>query len=214
MRNMILEVMATCDGVELPITGGDTVPDYGGYLETRGEDEDWDGWPEAQPGDLLRVIQVEDEFRDYAGYGPFGDGTFSVEQKGLPVESYRGESRVLEVVDGIPVLDKPLPEGNRVYHLRSQEGGAAPMAGAPGFGFARVLTSAEGERMVPHYLAVDVASDNRLLPQQEWTSEHRLDGACAEPVVHARLLYRAFPWREAVRRGWILEDQVMTEVLR
>ena len=88
------------------------------------------------------------------------------------------------------------------------------MAGAPGFGFARVLTSADGKRMVPHYLAVDVVTDNRLLPQQEWTSEHRFEGTCAEPLVVARLLYRAYPWKEAARRGWVLEDQLMTEVRR
>lgn len=214
MRNMILEVKATCDGADVPATGGDVVPDYGGYLEVREEDESWDVWPEAQPGDSLRVVHVDDQFRDYTGYGPFGDGTFTVEEKGLRLETYRGESRVIENQDGSLTLDPPLAEGNRIYHLRPQENGASPMAGAPGFGFARVLTSAEGKRMVPHYLAVDVVSDNRLLPQHEWTSEHRFEGACAEPVVTARLLYRAYPWKEAGRRGWVLEDQLMTEVRR
>ena len=58
-------------------------------------------------------------------------------------------------------------------------------AGAAGFGFAKVLVGPRGERMVPHFRAVDVASDNRLPFGSSWTSEHRFAVDCAAPTVRA-----------------------------
>ena len=74
-------------------------------------------------------------------------------------------------------------------------GDAEAMAGAPGFGFARVTVDSDGNRMVPHHQAVDIASDNRLLPAQEWTSTHVFDvSSCStDPVVSAVLTHRAYP---------------------
>ena len=76
------------------------------------------------------------------------------------------------------------------------------MAGAPGFGFARVLVDGAGERMVPHFAAVDLASDNRLLPGKPWTSRHNFRSECDEPQVRAVLSLRAYPLKLALERGW------------
>ncbi|MDP2312997.1 MAG: hypothetical protein Q8P41_08835 [Pseudomonadota bacterium] len=206
LRALILLVTATCDGLELAPTGGDVVPDYGGALATRTADEDWVEWPGAAVGDTLRVVQLTGAWHDYQGYGPFGDGRFSPEEKGLPVESLVGTATVLAVDGDRVTLDTPLPPGDRAYRTRGQA-----HAGAPGFAFARVLTGAEGTRMVPHFQAVDVASDNRLLPGATWTSTHTFAAPCAAPSVHATLLHRDYPLALATARGWTVTDQVMVE---
>ena len=86
------------------------------------------------------------------------------------------------------------------------------MAGAPGFGFARVLADADGARMVPHHRATDVVSDNRVLPQQEWTSTHVFAATCPTPVVSAALIHRPYPVALARERGWDNPQQIMVEV--
>ncbi len=83
------------------------------------------------------------------------------------------------------------------------------VAGAPGFAFARVMVAADGARMVPHHRAIDVASDNRLLPGQTWTSTHRFASTCDAPTAHAALLYRAWPVRLAQQRAWPLVERVL-----
>ena len=84
-------------------------------------------------------------------------------------------------------------------------------AGAAGFGFARVLVSDEGERMVPHYEAVDVASDNRILPLDAWVSEHTFATTCADPQIHAVLVHRPLPVQLSRERSWETTDAVMAE---
>lgn len=219
MRSILLVVEARCGEESLQSSGGDVIPDFGGYLEVREGDASWDEWPEASPGDVLRVIRRTGEFLDYAGYGPFGDGTFAPEEKGMPVEEYVGEVVILDVEEGVVTLDGDLPEGDRIYRISPHESPvdgmlATPRAGQPGFGFARVLVGADGELMVPHYLAVDVASDNRLMPQQSWTSSHMFTATCDTPTVTATLLYRSYPYGVATRRGWVLQEQQMTQEVR
>ena len=68
--------------------------------------------------------------------------------------------------------------------------------------------------MVPHHLAVDVASDNRLLPQKSWLSVHQFASTCDDPVVRAVLIHRAYPFALSAERGWELTESVMTEVVR
>jgi hypothetical protein len=63
--------------------------------------------------------------------------------------------------------------------------------------------------MVPHFAAVDVASDNRLAPDGEWTSEHRFATPCAEPEVSAVLTWRRYPLPLARERGWELTEGLM-----
>lgn len=216
LRSLVLVVEARCDGVPIPAIGGEVVPDYGGFLDRKVGGEDWSVWPDAAAGDTLRVVTLGD-YLDYAGFGPFGDGQFSVEQKGLRDERFVGEVTVLSVAsDGTVVTDQPIPAGDVAYRVRPawpEDGLAAvTLAGAPGWGFARVLVDADGARMVPHHRAVDVVSDNRLLPQQEWTSEHLFSPGCASPELRAVLVHRATPMDIAAERGWTLVDSVMVEV--
>ena len=212
LRSLLLLVDAECDGAPISPAGGAVVPDFGGYSEVRTRDESWDRWPEAAVGDRLRVIGVSDEFYDYTGFGPFGDGRFGPASKGMPVESFLGEVEIVSVGDGGEIeTSAELPEGDRIYRIRDRE---REHAGRPGFGFARVLVGPEGDRMVPHFLAVDVASDNRLLPQRDWTSEHRFAAPCESPSVRAVLVHRPYPQELAAERGWTLNDQTMVEEVR
>lgn len=219
-RHLLLAVEATCQGAPLAPIGGDVLPDYAGAYDTQDAAGDWLVWPGAQVGDRIRVVGLPGGFVDYTGYGPFGDGTFAPDQKGLPVEVFAGERTVTAVAGDTVTLDGPLPIGDRAYRvppaaLPVDGDPITALAGAPGFGFARVLAGATGERMVPHHAAVDVVSDNRLLPQTQWTSTHRFDGTgCAQPTTEAVLVHRAFPWAEAAEKAWTVPDSVMTgEVL-
>lgn len=211
LRHIMLEVTARCGGAPLRPLGGAVVPDYGGYRARRVAGEDWDVWPEAQVGDRLRVVAQPGGFVDYEGVGPFGDGTFDAAGKGLPVQTYVGEVTITAVsAAGAVTLDGPRPVGDVAYLVRGED----DWAGRPGFGFARVLASADGRRMVPHFAATDVVSDNRLMPQASFRTTHELEATCADPEVVARLVYRRYPARMARARGWALETQPMVEVRR
>ncbi len=212
LRALLLLVEASCDGAALVPTGGDVVPDFGGALDTRAAGEDWARWPGAAVGDVIRVVRRTGAWHDYTGHGPFGDGTFDAAAKGLPVEAYVGAATITAVDGDLVTLDAPLPDGDIAY--RTGATGTQAYAGAPGFGFARVLVGADGARMVPHFAAVDVASDNRLLPTASWTSTHHFAAPCADPEVRATLLHRNYPLALATERGWTVTDQVMDEAVR
>ncbi|MEC7948771.1 MAG: hypothetical protein VX265_14485, partial [Myxococcota bacterium] len=216
LRSMVLVVEARCGSVRLPAVGGDAVPDVGGARDQRDAAEGWTVWPGAQPGQRLRVVSRPGGFVDYEGFGPFGDGTFSVEEKGLPVETVVGEVGIVAVAgDGTLTLDGPLPSGDRAYRvdpgdsLPAEGEAARGLAGLPGAAFARVMVDAAGNRMVPHHAAVDVVSDNRILPTRRATSTHRFALGCADPVASAVLLHRPYPLPLARERGWTMAEAVM-----
>jgi hypothetical protein len=208
MRSVLLLVEATCGGAPLAASGGDAVPDFGGYLAKKKVGESWTTWSGAQVGHVVRVIARNGAYHDYTGYGRFGDGSFDAKAKGMPVELAVGEVKVVGVEGDEVTLDGPLPDGDVAYLVGS---GGQEHAGAPGFGFARVLVGPDGARMVPHFLAVDVASDNRLLPTASATSEHEFVATCDTPKVVGRLIYRPRPLRLARERGWPVADSVITE---
>jgi hypothetical protein len=216
LRSMLLFVEATCDGEPLAAIGGAAVPDFGGWLDRKVAGEDWSIWPGAAKGDVVRVVRLTGSFYDYEGYGPFGDGTFDPLGKGMPVEEVVGESAIVAIDGDVATFDPPLPVGDVAYR---GDGGAlqdgdpvTARAGAAGFGFARVLVGDDGTRMVPHYEAVDVASDNRILPQGAWVSEHTYATPCADPQIHAVLVHRPLPVQLSRERGWQTSDAVMAEV--
>lgn len=220
LRSLVLLVEARCGDVALAAIGGDAVPDFGGAHDRKGVGEDWSLWPGAEVGDALRVVARPGGYFEYQGFGPFSDGRFDAAAKGMPIERVVGEARVVAVdADGRVALDRPLPAGDVVY--RGRGGGlpedgtpATARAGASGFAFARVLVGADGSRMVPHFRAVDVASDNRLLPGRTWTSEHVFASTCEAPTVHAVLVHRAYPQALADERGWTLTESVMVRAVR
>lgn len=219
LRNLILGVSAACE-TSLPFLGGDIIPDVGGMVATRTTPNEFLHFPEAQLGMLVRFVRQAGWY-DYQGYGPFGDGTFVGAEKGLPRWEWLGEGTVI-AVDGVGnvVLDVPVPENAErailvEYPNELVDGGdAVGVAAAPGFAFARVLVGVDGTSGVPHHLAVDVASDNRLLPQQSFTTEHRFAAGCDAPTVRATLVHRAYPADTARRYGWTQVDSVMDEARR
>lgn len=218
MRSLILVVEARCGSDVLTPIGGDVVPAFGGALDVRLAGEDWTTWPGAALGDRIRVVSRAG-FRDYAGPGRFGDGSFTPEQKGMPVESYVGEATIVAMDGDVATLEPALPTGDVAYRvdgtgLPSDGEPSRAWAGAPGFAFARVLADAQGATQVPHHRAVDILSDNRLVPQGAFTTEHRFSSPCTDPSVTARLMHRAYPLVEARRRAWENTDRQMAEVSR
>jgi len=221
MRHMVALVEARCGSDRLTAIGGDAVPDFGGALATQDSTGDWSVWPGAEVGQQVRVIQRTGDWHDPPGTGPFGDGTFAAQDKGMPVEELVGMATITAVDSGGGITtDAPLPAGDVAYRVLASAGlpdegdPGGTWAGAPGFAFARVMADQHGNRNVPHFLAVDVVSDNRLPPQQAWTSHHRFATTCETPEVTAKLVYRAYPVELATERGWTLVEQVMAEVVR
>lgn len=217
LRSLVLMVTARCGDTQLVATGGDAIPDFGGAFAEKSATDDWSTWPGAHPGELIRVIERTSNYHDYNGFGPFSD-RFSAAEKGMPVEHVVSQHRILAVSsDGTLTLDRPLPIASANMIAYRGNGDAQPVdgepatarAGAPGFAFAKVLVAANGARAVPHFLAVDIASDNRLLPNASWTSEHLFAATCPNPVVSATLVHRAYPLSLATERGWHLVESVM-----
>ena len=215
MRSLVMRLEATCDGQPLAAVGGHVVPDFGGAYAQKENGQDWTLWPGAEVGQVIRVIQRTGEYHDYTGYGSFGDGTFDATQKGMPVEEAVGMATITQVDGDTVTLDAALPAGDRAYRV---DAGGLPVdgeavrnhAGAPGFAFARVLAGPLGDRMVPHFMAVDVVSDNRLMPGTPFTSQHRFDAsACNNPVVTAVVPYRSYPPALAAERGWTQTEAVL-----
>nr|MBX2800495.1 hypothetical protein [Myxococcales bacterium] len=176
LRSLLVLVEATCGGEALEPLSGDVLPGWAGALDERSSAVDWSVWPGASVGDQVVVVRRPGGFRDYQGPGVFGDGTFAAADKGLPLEVWAGRSTVVGVSGDAVTFDAPLPAGDVAYRvvasrLPSDGEGVSARAGAPGFAYARVLADAEGRPMAPHHRAVDVVSDNRLMPQRSATSE-------------------------------------------
>lgn len=210
MRSLVLVVDGSCDGVPLGTLGGDAVSSVGGALAVKVLGDDWASWLQADVGDRVRVTAWSGGYRDYDGFGPFGDGTFDVTGKGWREEFVAGESLITTIVDGVASYDPPLATGDVAYLVRSD----TDFAGRPGVDFARVLTGANGEEMVPHFAAVDVARDNRLLPQTAWTSLHQFGGACVAPQIQVTLYHLDVPAGLARSKGWERRARLMAQVTR
>lgn len=207
LRSVLVVVEARCGDTPLAPSGGDALPAWAGALGMKAAGEDWTRWPGAVVGQVVRVMRRTGNFHDYEGFGRFGEGT--PERKGLPVEAVLGQATITAVEGDTVTLDRPLPEGDVAFL-----GDPTWLAGAPGFAYARVMVDAAGREMVPHFRAIDVRSDNRLLPHQRFTSTHRFRTQCPDPQVTARAIHRPFPRWLVAERGWPLGDQVMTEVRR
>lgn len=215
LRSLLLFVRARCGDQTLLAIDGDVIPEFGGWLDRKLGPEDWSLWPGAAIGDVVRVVD-DAGWHDYEGFGPFGDGSFDPSEKGLAKLRFVGESTITAINGDQVEFDVPLPVGDIAYRGRpdafADPSSAQAVAGAPGFAFARVLADAQGEPMVPHHRAIDVVSDNRILPQAEWTSTHVFAASCADPVVDALLVHRPYPVGLAEERGWENHQQVMVEV--
>ncbi|MEE2644111.1 MAG: hypothetical protein VYD19_04205 [Myxococcota bacterium] len=213
MRHLILVLEARCGTQTLTPLDGEAIPDFAGSVAERPldriESARWLFWPEAQLGDQISWVEQLEDYYDYSGFGPFAKGgRFSPEEKGMRRARPLGTRRVVERdEDGWVSLDAPPPESaTYAYLLRSDETGEG-YAGRSGFAFARVPVDTDGRRMVPHFVSVDLASDNRLPPQKSWRSAYSFPRSCSAPSVQARLIYRRYPLWLARERGWTLADQ-------
>ena len=224
---LVVEVESSCGPFEP--TDGMTISDIGGALAqgTEGESVSTDGaaltWPDvasiAAEGQVVRAVWPSGEYDDYAGVGVFGDGTFSAEEKGLEILTPAGQATVLSVDGDVLTLSESLEleAGDRVYlgdawTAEVSDGQEAlHLAGASGYTFAKVLTDSDGARQVPHYRAVDIASDNRISPGTNALTTHRfaVPEGCSEADVVATLLYRPIPLASATPRGWESNDSVI-----
>jgi len=216
-RQLVLHVLATCDGTVQEPVGGDAIPPWVGAIRTRGASADWSDWPEAQVGDTVRVLSRAGWRSEDPGYGPFGDGTFVGAALGNARWHVVGVRTVTDVTEGVVSFDAPLPEGDLAVHgppLGAPQGQAGPAAGAPGHAFARVLTDADGTPGVPHHRAVDVQLDNRLAPYESVSTSHSFRVTCEAPEVAAWLTWRAQPWWLATDKHWSNPEEVMVEVRR
>ncbi len=204
MRSVVLRVAATCDGEPAAATGGVVVPDFGGFAARKTKADDWTKWPGAAVGDVIRVVAEPGGHSDYLGSGKFGDGTFDAAAKGMPVQRLVGSARVTKVDGDKVTLDGKLPAGDVAYRV-----GPTGDAGGAGMAFAKVLVGPKGARMVPHFLAVDVASDNRIPSGATVTTRHVFKVGCDDPAITATLVHRDYPPALAAERGWKAQDRVI-----
>lgn len=229
MRSVILLVQAEGSCGPLLPAEGPTVPDGGGSnaAGTVGEDASVtaDGlwWPTASVsiGDVVRAVRPTGTHTDYDGVGAFEMGVLDAENKGMELMAPMGRATVTAVDGDLISLDAPLDvsDGDRLFSgsawptdpIDGQESRA--VAGHAGTAFARVLVDAEGNRHVPHYRAVGMASDNRIKPGTHALSEHGFDlpTDCTDITVRATVLYRPVPIHLAELRGWEANDYIIAE---
>jgi len=229
MRSLLLLVQAEGDCGLLPASGGMTIPDTGGatLMGVEGTDTTTEAdaitWPDAasivQEGQIVRVVSPTGTYDDYDGIGLFADPELSPEQKGMQIFEPVGQAIVLSIEGDLLTLDQPLDTqtGDLLYlgELWPEEpvdGQAAlALAGSPGTAFAKVLLDSDGQRHVPHYKAVDIASDNRIAPGSNALSSHRFELAedCNAGDVTATVLYRPVPLQLAQERGWDSSDSII-----
>lgn len=234
MRAALLVVRGVACGAALEATGGLTLDDVGGASATAtlgagatlaGTTLDWsEGASRAKPGDVVRFVRPSGAFADYPGVGFFADPALTPAEKGLSIDSPVGEATVVSVSAtsltlSVPVAAQP---GDRAY-LGDALGkdpvdGAASLAlaGSPGVAFARVLVDANGARLVPHYRAVDMVRDNRLVPGSPTVTTHvfAIPPGCPSATVTASLVYRPVPVGQARQRGWDARDWVVASTTK
>ena len=139
----------------------------------------------------------------------------------MPIQPLIAERRIIAVDADRLLLESSIEAepgdifyvGDEVVSLDELDGesNSRAFAGLPGTSFARVLVDKEGNRHVPHYKAVDLASDNRILPgayqQTQLTFEPPPE--CSSGDVRARLIYRPLSLEESRLRGWESRDYSM-----
>ncbi|MDP6931950.1 MAG: hypothetical protein QGG40_03500 [Myxococcota bacterium] len=232
----LLVVVTAVDGDGRPVaaTGGQAVPDLGGYrvMGTVGEDLLVDGTEVTLVGegasDLERLVMaveagmVDTETLDFRFVRPTGDwddyegpgaGSFSSddlspEEKGLALYEILGAVTVSALSDSTLELSETPPDlqtGDRGFL-----GGSDDWAGAPGWLYAKVMVDSEGGRGVAHYRAVDITSDNRIAAGGDATSVHGFPlPETGDLVVTAQLVRRRYGATVADLYGWERGDEVI-----
>jgi hypothetical protein len=220
MRQLIVLVEATDqDGQPVPATGGQAVPDVGGYRATgiygshftaSGNRLDFQELP-LPAASAVRFVRPTGTWEDYAGPGTASFVGASAQDKGLPITAVLGETAISTIDDGVVTLAAEPPAlapGDIAYLVDG-----ADAAGLPGWLFAKVMTSVDGQRGVAHYRAVDIASDNRLAFGGSSTSTHSFPTPAegGSLTVRARLLTRDYAATVANSYGWDTADEQVQE---
>lgn len=228
MRSILLVVQANACGETLPLKGGLLLDDVAGALSRgivgqdvlpSGNEWSWnDAAAIAKPGHVIRVIRDSGQWIDYPGIGFFANPLLGPAEKGLPLYAPVGEARVVSVLGNVLTVDKSIVAdpgdivmlGNSFNGDFTDGASSLALAGAAGQSFARVLVDAAGTRLVPHYKAVDIVSDNRLPPLEPVTTSHlfALPAGCPSASVTATALYRPVPLQLGRLRGWETRDWV------
>ena len=197
--------------------GALAIGEVGDGLDVSGDSMEWSAVADlASPGQVVRVVRPTGEYLEYSGIGYFADETLSPADKGMPVHQPVGEASVTDVEGGMLTLSHSLSiaAGDIVYlgeaWPESPEDGqpARFVAGKPGTAFSKVLLDSDGNRHVPHYRAVDMASDNRIAPGTYSLTEYafHIPAECSSGTVRASLWYRPVPLSMASIRGWDAQD--------
>ncbi len=212
LRQVIVLVSAVDEqGEAVAAVGGQTVPDVGGYTLTGvlGEQATLEHQLLKLPGsdDLsgsftLRFVRPTGTWDDYAGPGTRTADGLSPEQKGLPLHDFVVEVDATASEGGLLLAEAvEVQEGDRVYVVRERQ-----YAGAPGWLYAKVLVDHEGDRAVPHYRAIDVASDNRIAGLGSSTSTHRFPEG--ELTITATVVRRDHATAVSEPYGWPSGDRM------
>jgi hypothetical protein len=227
MRSFLLVVRAFGCGSELSQKGGMTLDDWGG-ARARGVvgpvvvNGHQITWPSVNitVGSVVRASRPTGTFVDYTGVGFFADPTLTPLEKGLEIQAPVGEATVVSVAGSTLTLDKPLAvtTGDVLYVgdpfvWPPVEGSpSAALAGRAGLSFAKTMLGANGARRVPHFLAVDVESDNRIPPGGAATTDHTftVPPGCGSVDVGAAVIYRRIPLDLAIERGYDARDVVVS----
>tara|TARA_B100001964_G_C14100103_1_gene538893 strand:- start:24 stop:1007 length:984 start_codon:yes stop_codon:yes gene_type:complete len=230
MRSLVMVVQAEGDACgTLANIGGMTIPDTGGARAQGkiGQDAALEGvslsWAEAsefaQPGMVIRAVRPSGVYDDYAGIGYFANEHMSAEDKAMEIALPLGSARVVSVSHEVLLLDSALTleTGDSIYlgdaWTGEEEDGedSKYLAGLAGYSFSKVLLDSAGNRHVPHYKAVDIASDNRIASGGRANTEHRfeLPDGCDAGTISVKVLYRPTPLSLALLRGWEARDYVI-----
>ena len=213
LRQIIVLVSALdADGQPVEATGGQVVPDVGGYLAmgTIGADASVSeldlelSGQELEGALIARFVRPTGEWTDYSGPGTTSFAEATAAEKGLPVYEFLGEVELSSITGDSAILASQPPETRRgdVVFLCAE----GHHAGAPGWLYAKVLVDSEGRRGVAHYRALDVASDNRIAAFSSATSEHRFPST-AGLTVTATVVRRDYGAAVAERYGWDFGDR-------
>lgn len=229
MRSLLLVVEAGGSCGDLMASGGMTIPDTGGHIATGiiGAEVDVVGtqlsWSQAQQsmeeGEVLRIVRPTGIYEDYEGIGTFGGEQRTPQEKGMERMLPVGQAQIISVDEGQIHLSNTVDvqQGDIVYlgeslHEGTFEGQASlSIAGHAGYAFSKVLVDAQGNRHVPHYRAIDIASDNRIAPGSNVRTHHEftIPQGCDSGQIEAQLLYRPIPISLALPRGWDAKDHVI-----
>ncbi len=222
LRHLMVRFEATDgDGAPVPASGGQSIPDVGGWRH-RGEvgvDLTVNGSElvfAAQALDgatVARFVRPTGAWDDYDGPGTGSFAGLSAVEKGLPVHQVLGERSIQSLAGDTAIVVEPPPalEAGDIVYLAGHD----DAAGAPGWLYAKVYVDSDGNRGVPHYRAVGMASDNRIAPEATGTSTVWFPAPeSGDLTVVARLVYRRYAAAVAVVYGWDVKDSELTRSTR